>query len=131
MNFERSMKRLAVVMFAVTCGGQVVQAEEYRVVPADRVTACGTGAPTEWMTLDGPRDVSVARADGDTLNVAVCAAEDSKSVVNVRWKANGYWKSSGNISAGCAEILGASKVKLRAVNSNFHEAATYSACVKE
>ncbi|HEV8388728.1 MAG TPA: hypothetical protein VGQ35_02740, partial [Dongiaceae bacterium] len=102
-----------------------------RIVADDAASVCPAGAKADWTPLEGPRDVSIAHADGDTLNVAVCVAENSKSAVNVRWKANGYWKSSGNITDGCAEILGASKVKVRAVYTNFHQSATYNSCVQE
>lgn len=109
---------------------QIAQAEEYRVGP-DAATACKSGEKSETMTVDGPRDASVARADGDKLNVAVCVDPTSKSAVNVRYRANSYWYSSGNVSEGCVEILGTSKVKVRAVNTNFHQSATYYSCVQE
>lgn len=109
---------------------QIAQAEEYRVGP-DAATACKSGGKSETMTVDGPRDASVARADGDKLNVAVCVDPTSKSAVNVRYRANSYWYSSGNVSEGCVEILGTSKVKVRAVNTNFHQSATYYSCVQE
>ena len=109
---------------------QIAQAEEYRVGP-DAATACKAGEKSETMTVDGPRDASVARADGDKLNVAVCVDPTSKSAVNVRYRANSYWYSSGNVSEGCVEILGTSKVKVRAVNTNFHQSATYYSCVQE
>jgi hypothetical protein len=129
MRIAHPTKVLAIAIAAMTVGSQLVNAEEYRVVPADKVTVCVPGS--EQTMLDGPRDVSIARADGDKVDVAVCVADTSESAVNVRWKANGYWKSSGNVIGGCAEILGASKVKVRAVDTNFHQSATYSACVKE
>jgi hypothetical protein len=83
------------------------------------------------MMLDGPREASVARADADKLNVAVCVDPSSKSAVHVRYRANSYWYSSGNISEGCVEILGVSKVKVRAVDTNFHQSAAYYTCVQE
>ena len=83
------------------------------------------------MTLDGPRDASVAQADGDKLNVAVCVDPSSKGAVNVRYRANSYWYSSGNVSEGCVEILGASRVKVRAVDTNFHQTAAYYSCIQE
>jgi hypothetical protein len=129
MKIGSSMTLLAAVAAAAMGVGLAAQAEEYRVVPSDKVTVCQAGTEADWMPLEGPRDVSVARADSDKLNVAVCAAEDS--AVNVRWRANGYWKASGNITDGCAEILGASKVKVRAVTTNFHQSASYHACVQE
>jgi hypothetical protein len=121
----------AVVAAAVLWQAQIAQAEEYRIVGADAATACQSGEKSETMTLDGPRDASVARADGDKLNVAVCVDPASKGAVNVRYRANSYWYSSGNISEGCVEILGASRVQVRAVDTNFHQTATYYACVRE
>ena len=109
---------------------QIAQAEEYRVGP-DAATACKSGEKSETMTVDGPRDASIARADGDKLNVAVCVDPSSKSAVNVRYRANSYWYSSGNVSEGCVEVLGTSRVKVRAVNTNFHQSATYYSCVQE
>jgi len=117
------------IVLAAAGAARMAAAEEYRVVPSEKVTVCQAGTEADWVPLDGPRDVSVARADGDILNVAVCAADDG--AVNVRWRANGYWKASGNITDGCAEILGASKVKVRAVTTNFHQSASYHACVQE
>jgi hypothetical protein len=110
---------------------QLAQAEEYRIVGPDAASACQSGEKSETMTLDGPRDASVARADGDKLNVAVCVDPSSKGAVNVRYRANSYWYSSGNVSEGCVEILGASRVKVRAVDTNFHQTATYYSCVQE
>jgi hypothetical protein len=120
----------AVAAAALIWQSQVAQAEEYRVA-ADAATACKSGEKSETMTLDGPREASVARADGDKLNVAVCVDPGSKSAVHVRYRANSYWYSSGNISDGCVEILGASRVKVRAVDTNFHQTATYYSCVQE
>lgn len=120
-----------VVVALAMLGSQTAQAEDYHVVNSDQATSCQAGTKTDWLTLQGPRDISIARADGDKLNVAVCVADDSPSNMHVQWKANGYWKSSGNIRNGCAEILGASAVKIRPVNTNFHENVTYFTCVKE
>ena len=109
---------------------QFAQAEEYRIGP-DAATACKSGEKSETMTLEGPREASVARADGDKLNVAVCVDPGSKSAVHVRYRANSYWYSSGNVSEGCVEILGVSKVKVRAVDTNFRQTANYYSCIQE
>jgi hypothetical protein len=120
----------AVVAVAVLWQAQIAQAEEYRVAP-DAATACKSGEKSETMTVDGPREASVARADGDKLNVAVCVDPSSKSAVNVNYRANSRWSSSGNVSEGCVEILGVSKVKVRAVDTNFRQTAAYYTCVQE
>lgn len=120
-----------IVVALAMLGSEAALAEEYRLVGESSAQACQSGEKSDWMTHEGDRDVRVARAHGDKLNVAVCVGEDSKSAMNVRWKANGYWKSSGNISEGCAEILGASRVLVRPVNTNFHETVTYYTCVQE
>jgi hypothetical protein len=120
----------AIAAAALIWQSQIAQAEEYRVGP-DAATACKSGEQSETTTLEGPREASVARADGDKLNVAVCVDPSSKSAVHVRYRANSYWYSSGNVSEGCVEILGASKVKVRAVDTNFHQIATYFSCVQE
>jgi hypothetical protein len=129
MTIVKTLSAIAAAA-AVIWQCQIAQAEEYRVGP-DAATACKSGEKSETMTVDGPRDASVARADGDKLNVAVCVDPTSKSAVNVRYRANSYWYSSGNVSEGCVEILGTSKVKVRAVNTNFHQSATYYSCVQE
>jgi hypothetical protein len=131
MTFARVSTLPAIVAAAFIWQSQFAQAEEYRIVAADAAAACKSGTKSETMTLDGPRDASVAHADGDKLNVAVCVNESSKSAVNVRYRANSRWSSSGNVSEGCVEILGASKVKVRAVDTNFHQTATYYSCVQE
>jgi len=130
MTLAHAWTLSAVAAAALIWQSQIAQAEEYRVA-ADAATACKSGEKSETMTLDGPREVSVARADGDKLNVAVCVDPGSKSAVHVRYRANSYWYSSGNISDGCVEILGASRVKVRAVDTNFHQTATYYSCVQE
>ena len=125
------MKSLsAIVAAAVLWQAHIAQAEEYRVAP-DAATACKSGEKSDTMTVDGPREASVARANGDTLNVAVCVDPSSKSAVHVRYRANSRWSSSGNVSEGCVEILGVSKVKVRAVDTNFHQTAAYYTCVAE
>ena len=131
MKISNPMKLGAVAAAAAICFSLTAQAEEYRVMPSDSTTVCQSGAKTDWMVLEGPDDVLVARADGDKLNTAICVSDESRSAVNIRWRANGYWKTSGNLGNGCAEILGASKVKVRAVNTNFREIATYYRCVQE
>jgi hypothetical protein len=131
MTFAHVWRLSAVAAAAIIWQTQFAQAEEYRIVAADAAAACKSGEKSETMTLDGPRDASVARADGDKLNVAVCVDDNSKSAVNVRWRANSRWSSTGNISEGCVEILGASRVKVRAVDTNFHQTANYYSCVQE
>ena len=121
----------AILAAAVICQSQIAQAEEYRIVAADAATACQSGEKSETMTLEGSRDASVARTDGDKLNVAVCVDPSSKSALNVRYRANSYWYSSGNVSEGCVEILAASRVKVRAVDTNFHQTAAYYSCVQQ
>jgi hypothetical protein len=124
-----NMKQLLTVVAAVTCGSQLAQAEEFRLVPVDTASVCQSGTKTESMTLEGPGDTSIAQAEGDKLNVAVCTGTDS--VVLVQWHAGGSWKSSGNVNSGCAEILGASDVKVRPVASGDHLTATYYSCVQQ
>lgn len=131
MTSMRVKALAAVSAAAIIWQVQIAQAEEYRIVGPDAASACQSGEKSDTMTLEGPRDVFVARADGDKLNVAVCVDPSSKSAVNVRYRANSRWSSSGNVSEGCVEILGASKVKVRAVNTNFHQTATYYSCVQE
>src|SRR5262245_14233553 len=130
MSLAHVWRLSAVAAAALIWQLQIAQAEEYRVGP-DAATACKSGEKSETMTLDGPREASVARSDGDKLNVAVCVDPGSKSAVHVRYRANSYWYSSGNVSDGCVEILGASKVKVRAVDTNFHQVATYFSCVQQ
>jgi hypothetical protein len=126
-------KTLAAAMVAAALIWQcpLARAEEYHIVGLDAPTACQSGTKSETTTIDGPRDASVARADGDKLNVAICVDPTSESVVNVRWRANSYWYSSGNVSEGCVEILGASRVTVRAVDTNFHQTASYYSCVQK
>jgi len=113
------------------CGGVAAQAEQYRVVPNDSATVCQSGTKTDPVVVEGRDDVTIAQAEGDTLNTAVCVGEGSQSNLHVQWKAGDAWKSTGNIGTGCAEILGASNVKVRAVETNFVQAATYYTCAKE
>ena len=130
MTYAHVWRLSAVAAAAMILQSPFAQAEDYRVGP-DAATACQSGEKSDTTTIDGPREASVARSDGDKLNVAVCVDPSSKSAVHVRYRANSYWYSSGNVSDGCVEILGTSRVKVRAVDTNFHQTATYSSCVQE
>jgi hypothetical protein len=121
----------AVALALAMLGSSAAPAEEYRVFPGETAATCQSGAKSDMTTIDGEDEVKIARAKQDTVNAAICVSEDSMSGVNIRWKANGYWKSSGTISNGCAEILGASRIMVRPVSTNFHETATYYTCVQE
>src|SRR5262249_28699904 len=122
-----STKAVLALTFALV-GSQAVHAEQYRTVAANSAETCQSGTKTEG-TLEGPDDVAIASAQGDTVNATVCPG--AGSVLHVQWAAGGTWKNSGNLSGGCAEILGVSEIKVRAISTNFHETATYSACLQE
>lgn len=124
-----NMKRLLTVVVVAMCSGQLAQAEEFRLVPVDTASVCQSGTKTESITLEGPGDTSIAQAEGDKLNVAVCTG--AESVVIVQWNAGGSWKSSGNVNSGCAEILGASDVKIRPVAHGDYLTASYYSCVQQ
>ena len=126
-----STKWMAPAVVAIVLCSNAAWAEQYRVVASDTATICQSGTKTDAMVAEGRDDVVVATAEGDTLNTAVCVAEGSQSNLHVQWRAAGAWKSSGNIGAGCAEILGASNVLVRAVETNFVQSATYYTCAKE
>ena len=112
--------------------------------PASSGTICESGTKSEPVVIEG-RDVvtvappalaqaegdTVAQPEGDTLNTAVCVGEGSQGNLHVQWEAGGAWKSTGNIGIGCAEILGASSVKVRAVEPYLDEAVSYYTCTKE
>lgn len=121
------------LMFAAIAilASQAAQAEQFQAVGPDTAQACQSGTKSDEMTLDVPKEIKFARADRDTLNAAVCVSDNSKAAIQATWKANGYWRNSGNITHGCAEVLGASKVMVRPVETNFHGTATYYTCVKE
>jgi hypothetical protein len=121
----------ALVLALAALGGPAALAEQYRVFDGETPAVCQSGTRSDALTIEGEDDVKIARAKQDTLNAAVCVPEDGAGAVHVRWKAGGYWKSSGTIGHGCAEILGASKIKVRSVNTNFQDAATYYTCVQE
>ena len=130
MTYAHVWRLSAVAAAAMILQSPFALAEDYRVGP-DAATACQSGEKSDTATIDGPREASVARSDGDKLNVAVCVDPSSKSAVHVRYRANSYWYSSGNVSDGCVEILGTSRVKVRAVDTNFHQTAMYYSCVQE
>lgn len=130
MTIAHTLKLPIILVTIAALGAPAAMAEQFRLVPADGAQSCQGGEKSDEMALDAPRDINLAREDSDKANVAVCVADNSKSAVNVRWRANGYWYSSGNVTHGCAEILGASKVKLRSIGSNFHDTATYYTCIQ-
>ena len=118
-------------LILATLFAQAAIAEEFRVVGPDAAQACQSGTKSESMTLDAPKEVKLARADGDTIAAAVCVEEGSDAAVHVTWRAAGYSRTSGTVSHGCSEVVGASKVLLRPVEVNFHGTATYSTCITE
>jgi hypothetical protein len=122
---------VALALGLALAGSLAASAEQFRVMPDESGTSCQSGAKSEVTTIEGPDDVKIVRAEGDSVNAAVCVSEGSKSAIHVRWKANSQWKSSGTIGQGCAEILGASKIKVRPVNTNWQESATYYTCVQQ
>lgn len=124
-----SAKRMAAIVGALAIfGGTTAWAEQYRIVATDAGTICDSSTKSEPVVVEGPDDVMIASAEGDTLNTAVCVSDGSQSNLHVQWRANGAWKSSGNLSHSCAEILGASTVKVRAVNTGDIESASYFTC---
>jgi len=125
-----SIKAFPALILALVYG-QAALAEEFRIVGPDAAQACQSGTKSEEMTLDAPKEIKLARADGDTIVAAVCVVPGSDAAVQVTWRANGYWGNSGTVSHDCTEVVGASKVKLRPVETNFHGTATYYTCVKE
>jgi hypothetical protein len=112
-------------------GGTGAWAEQYRVLASDAGTICDSGTKTDPVVIEGPDDVVIGTADGDTVNSVVCASEGSQGNLHVQWKAAGLWKSTGNLIHSCAEILGASTVMVRAVDTNFVQSATYYTCGQE
>jgi hypothetical protein len=144
MRSSSAIRLAAIAVAATVCAGVAAKAEQYRVVPSDSGTICESGTKSEPVVIEG-RDVvtiaqpAVAQAEGDTsaqpegdtLNTAVCVGEGSQGNLHVQWKAGDAWKSTGNIGIGCVEILGASSVKVRAVEPYLDEAVSYYTCTKE
>ena len=118
----------AMSVVLVACGGAAAWAEQYKVVASDSATICQSSTKTDPVVVEGPDDVTIAAADGDAVNAAVCVSDGSQSNLHIQWKAAGAWKSSGNLTHSCAEILGASVVMVRAVNTNDVQSATYYTC---
>jgi hypothetical protein len=137
----------AIAAAATVCGGVAANAEQYRIVPSESGTICESGTKSEPVVIEGRDVVTVAppegdtstqpqgdtstQPQGDTLNTAVCVGEGSQGNLHIQWKAGGAWKSTGNIGTGCAEILGASSVKVRAVEPYLDQAVSYYTCSKE
>ena len=144
MKSSSAIRLAAIAVAATVCAGVAAKAEQYRVVPSDSGTICESGTKSEPVVIEG-RDVvtiaqpavaqaegdTVAQPEGDTLNTAVCVGEGSQGNLHVQWKAGDAWKSTGNIGIGCVEILGASSVKVRAVEPYLDEAVSYYTCTKE
>lgn len=139
MKSSSAIRLAAIAVAATVCGGVAVNAEQYRVVPSDSGTICESGTKSEpvvieerdVVTIAPPEGDTSAQPEGDTLNTAVCVGEGSQGNLHVQWKAGDAWKSTGNIGIGCAEILGASSVKVRAVESYLDQAVSYYTCSKE
>jgi len=144
MKSSSAIRLAAIAVAATVYGGVAAKAEQYRVVPSESGTICESGTKSEPVVIER-RDVvtiaqpavaqkegdTVAQPAGDTLNTAVCVGEGSQGNLHVQWKAADAWKSTGNIGNGCAEILGASSLKVSAVESYLDEAVSYYTCSKE
>jgi hypothetical protein len=128
MKHSSARRMAAIAVVTAIFGSQAAWAEQYRVVASDAGTICDTSAKTEPVVIEGPDDVTIATAEGDTVNTAVCVSDGSQSNLHVQWSAGGVWKSTGNLIHSCAEILGASTVKVRAVDTNAVQSATYYTC---
>jgi hypothetical protein len=127
-----SAKRLGTIAVVLAvCGSSAAWGEQYQVVGSETGTICETGTKSEPAVIEGRDDVVIAGADSDTLNRAICVSDSDRNNVHIQWKASGSWKSSGNIGHGCAEILGASQIKVRPVATGLSETATYYTCSKE
>ena len=147
MKSSSAIRLAAIAVAATVCGGVAAKAEQYRIVPSDSGTICESGTKSEPVVIEGRDVVTIAppegdtsaqaegdtsaQPEGDTLNTAVCVGEGSQGNLHVQWKAGDAWKSTGNIGIGCAEILGASSVKVRAVESYLDQAVSYYTCSKE
>jgi hypothetical protein len=139
MKSSSAIRLAAIAVAASVCGGVAAKAEQYRVVPSDSGTICESGTKSEPVVIEERDVVTVAPPEGDTsaqpagdtLNTAVCVGEGSQGNLLVQWKAGDVWKSTGNIGIGCAEILGASNVKVRAVESYLDQPVSYYTCTKE
>lgn len=139
MKSSSAIRLAAIAVAASVCGGVAAKAEQYRVVPSDSGTICESGTKSEpvvieerdVVTIAPPEGDTSAQAEGDTFNTAVCVGEGSQGNLLVQWKAGDAWKSTGNIGIGCAEILGASNVKVRAVESYLDQPVSYYTCTKE
>src|SRR5215813_6774693 len=120
----KSRNSLALTLVAIgALASGAVSAEEYQVTgKAD--TLC-TGTKSDVMTLSGPRDVWLTEKNDEQGNVTICVPDDSPGNAFVQWKSAGVGKASGIMRNGCAQLQGAQSVKIRAVATNFHEAATY------
>src|SRR5262245_15311539 len=124
MKFSRMSMVPAFALALAMLASPVALADQFRVTPDETGTICQSGTKSDPMTIEGPDEVNVTNA-GST-NAAICVSPDSVSAVHVNWDG----ESSGTVGHGCAEILGASNVRVRAVNTNFHESATYYTCIQ-
>jgi hypothetical protein len=125
----KNRNSLALALLAIGVLATVPAAAEDYKVTGNPDTLC-TGAKSDALTLEGPRDVWLTQKHDEQSDVTVCVPADSPGNVYVQWKSAGYWKGSGIMRNGCAEIQGSRSVKIRAVETNFHDTATYYTCSK-
>ena len=128
MNAARSS--LLVLVFT---GGlmSAAYAAEFHLVSPDAAQSCTSGTKSDPVTTEWPKDFQLAQAEGDAVTAAVCVSAADKSAVQLSWEASGVWLNGGTLTHDCAEVTGASKVTVRPITSNFHNAATYYTCVKQ
>jgi hypothetical protein len=133
---------VAVFALAMLASPVAFAAGQFRVVPDETGTICQSGTKSDAMTIEGPDEVMVTDEKQGGVNAAICVSPDSVSAVHVSWdressgtvgdgeSSGTVGESSGTVGHGCAEILGASNIRVRAVNTNFHESATYYTCIQ-
>jgi hypothetical protein len=130
----------AVAVFALAMFASPVAfaAGQFRVVPDETGTICQSGTKSDAMTIEGPDEVKVTDEKQGAVNATICVSPDSVSAVHLNWHqevsgestGDSGGLSSGTVGHGCAEILGVSNIRVRAVNTNFHESATYYTCIQ-
>ena len=153
-----SRHMVAVYALAMLASPVAFAAGQFRVVPDETGTICQSGTKSDAMTIEGPDEVVVTDEKQGDVNAAICVSPDSVSAVHINWDrestgestgesagesagestgesaeertGDSGGESSGTIGHGCAEILGASNIRVRAVNTNFHESATFYTCVQ-
>ena len=117
----------AAVTGAITLGAGPASAVTFRIT-GDFDQVCKSGNKSELQSVSGTRDVFLTHQRTGPNAITVCVPSDSPGNALVQWGSHRVWRNTGNLRNACVELTNANSVKVRAVNTNFRQYATFYTC---